>query len=329
MDHPDHPRQVAMKISKESWHLCTDCLEPMATAIYEAAGGHLRPGLIKLGEILRDYKFFERAIPTLQVVVSVECAKDVEQRIASVRDYLDFVNDRAWTYQVMTYGPPPDDYPEEQAQEEIAWTFSERYWKWFWEESDAELPDHPEYGRNFVDRNSGEEVVSRLPEAVHVFASAYHRCCIKSRHLAIFLWQLSAAIKLKIDALPYSGSTVPIANSAAPALRQEMEPEQAAMENMIEGLQSLKPCLRKAFVVGWFAERMLPQDATYSDIWEYLRDNGTADIPGQPWVAIYQLPDKKTFEDYYSKASSHMGMRRKGRRQGTTSRSIVKRAELP
>jgi len=308
MSRPDSARQVAMNLSKEPWHLCTDCLEPMATAIDEAAGGNVIPGLIKFREILSDYRFFERAIPTLQVVVSVECAKDVEQRIVSVRDYLDFVNDRAWTYQVMTYGPPPVDYPEEQAQDEIAWRFSERYWEWFWDDRD-----------------------SHLPQAVVAFASAYGDCGDRSRELAAFLWQLSATIKPKIDALMRDNPVVSGANGslAAPKETVEADHETGAEIEWQLRLEELAPCYQKAFLVGWFAERMLPQDATYSDIWEYLRDNGTADIPGHSWVAIYQLPDKKTFEDYYSKASSHMGKRRKGRRQGTTSRSIVKRADLP
>jgi hypothetical protein len=93
-----------------------------------------------------------------------------------------------------------------------------------------------------------------------------------------------------------------------------------------EAFSKLKPCYQKAFLAAIHAETWLEPDAPYPEIWDWLNENGTDQIPN---LGHYDLPSKATFRDYISVAYIAMGRRKKGGRLNTTSRSIVKRVDLP
>jgi hypothetical protein len=309
-----------MKICEEPWHLCDDCLEPLAIALHK--GGNLRPGLIKLKSLLEEYRFFEGAIPTLQVVVSLECAVDLERRILALRDRLDFVNRKALDYMKLTCDPSLDDLSKDEVNE-AAWIFSERYWEWFWKDSDKYYTELRESGDPVI-RTTCEGLPSILPEAVKVFGYAYYECFSMAVDLAFFLWQLSAYIKPKVDALTKTDLTGSAADAGpiTPAPDNDVNCESTSDQ---ERLATMKPHQKKAYIAGRFAERSLREDATYKEIWDWLKDGGLESIPG---LRNYTLPSKNTFQDYYSAARCKMGENRKNRRPNTTSRSVVRPSDL-
>jgi hypothetical protein len=162
-----------------SWHVCDDCLEPLAKRIASQAGGYSSfvPGRIVVSDLLNEFKF-DLAIEVLAANLTVEYANRVEARVSALRRSVRQVNDMAFKYYLEEHGPLPHDYPEHLKDEiwaSAAWKYSEKSWSYLTDD-------------NF---SSNQEI-----EAI---ATCYQKLHTQTIKLAKYLITVSTSVRAKLD----------------------------------------------------------------------------------------------------------------------------------
>lgn len=106
-----------------------------------------------------------------------------------------------------------------------------------------------------------------------------------------------------------------------PPIPQASDSQPLASEEM---LKNVPPPHAKALLAFEHAEKEWQKELTIDEAWELLREHG---IENDERLKDYELPSKKTFADYVSKARGKLGRNRYQRRAGRTGRSIVRLSE--
>jgi len=179
MDRPDHPRQVPMAAPSIPWHVCDDCLEPLAKRIASQAGGYSAfiPGRIVVSDLLQWYEF-DSAIEVIAATVSVPYAEKVQARVSAVQEAVRQVNRMGFEYWQQEHGPLPDDCSAE-LQDDVwtnaAWDYLQQYWRHLWEDY---TPSHE----------------------VKTIADSYQKLFGQTKRLARYLFTVSTTVRAQVDA---------------------------------------------------------------------------------------------------------------------------------
>lgn len=162
-----------MNKKSRPWNVCDDSLEPLAKDLLVGVAT-FAPDHIDFPLLLRKHSF-DKAIAHLQILVSVDFSKQLEDRVQTIEQRIRFLNAKAWEVLLEEWGPLEADAPEHEEYDRAAWIFSDRWTKWFYELGPDDYP--------------------RLPEATDILASAYRAWITQVRSLSSYLFQISEAIK--------------------------------------------------------------------------------------------------------------------------------------
>jgi hypothetical protein len=112
-----------------SWHVCHDCLEPLAKRIASQNADSTSPGRIDLDSLLRIFQF-PRALAVLQAAVGVPLATEVQARVSAVQEAARMLDEVAFKCYLEEY-PLPDDCTSEQREavrDSAGWKYAYEYW---------------------------------------------------------------------------------------------------------------------------------------------------------------------------------------------------------
>ncbi len=112
-----------------SWHVCDDCLEPLAKRLASQAAS-FPPGRIDVAPLLHQFKF-SRATTVLQCAVGVPLAKELEARVVALQHESRLLDEVAYKCYLDEHGPLPDDCTEEHRdaiRKHAAWKAANYRW---------------------------------------------------------------------------------------------------------------------------------------------------------------------------------------------------------
>ncbi len=162
------------------WHVCDDCLEPLAKRIASQAGGYSAfiPGRIVVSNLLQWYEF-DSAIEVIAATVSVPYANRVKAKVSAVLKAVRQVNGMGFQLYQEEHGPLEHDGPAELEDDiwtNAAWNYSEKYWSY--------LTDN-DYSP---------------PPAVKAIADSYQKLHTQTKKLAKYLFMVSTKVRAQVDA---------------------------------------------------------------------------------------------------------------------------------
>lgn len=238
MDRPDPPRQVPMAAPSIPWHVCDDCLEPLAKRIASQAAGVPTPGRIDVAPLLRRFKF-RRATTVLQCAVGVPLAKELEARVVALQDAIRSQDDAAYQCYLEEHGPLPDDCPKEHRdaiRKHAAWKAANYRWTHLDEEHS---------------------------QAVKTTAENYQKLQRQAAELAEYLLDVSNTVRVQVDAFTMNtpATTLQTCLHRLQHLQtwfQHLESSQELVDAMQEGGHVLAVIVRDQHLP---AEELLPNGA--------------------------------------------------------------------